>query len=602
MLGVGLCLIGANGGGCASPADHDVTDGGVFADAINVDAPLLDRDVISDDASLADASAADGAVDPYAAACEGFDYQGVLVPGVTARGDLQAGRVSKAKCGVTGFLWGRYAAEQMWALRVDAPATVTLHLAGVTNFPAVLYARADSCDHISAETTCAYDTKGAGGPRQVDHMFFVYEPTTYYVIVDGLAGATGHYELNADVQPFVPVGGNCVERGDEPVASDRCVSDATCEPTSCSGAARCVPAVDEFAGELRCGDGVVEFPEDCDGGEGCSADCHSLISYCDDVSPLPFDTWVSGAFSTDDTSHTRGNEDGLGPERIFHVDVPEHSFARVFVEGASGYFRRECADTGSEFARLIDGTADIGTSADIVVEGCGAGSFRVRAELHSLRVVGETCDVTGDDPMANCERFCVDKAPAPTCQEEWPNPAACMPTTGLPTLPTGLTLGTTTGRANDNDLASCGGATSGDISYRLVLPSISHVRIWVEGVGSTPLLHPLISFLGDCDEPLRSRSCRGDSWDDEQIAISAEHMPAGNYRVSVDGVGGSEGDFALHVEVLPDIADGANCDVIWRERALPWGGTPGVPQCVGDDMCLEGPAGWVCTVPCLLFC
>ncbi|MBK8172650.1 MAG: hypothetical protein IPK60_20245 [Sandaracinaceae bacterium] len=583
----------------ACAASDVVPDDAAVLDAARLDsAPMTDA--AQHDAN--DGARFDGAtVDPHAAACEGFNYRGLLAAGLSVSGDLPLGE-SQAHCGAREyFLFGQRSAEHAYALEVSTPSRIHVRLDEGTNFPGVLYTRRERCDSPVNEQGCAIDEHGADGPRAADLLVDAVQPGVYFVFVDGLAAATGHYVLSAEVSPLVPIGGNCIYGGDDTSASGRCLA-GDCELIACGTTrGRCVPTVDIFAGENRCGDLVVESGEDCDGTPGCGDNCLARDAYCDDALSLPHNGWIDGTIDGAAASRTRSILDGLGPEHLYRLVIDEPSFVRLTIEGASANVRTSCADPATQIRDSFYGPPEWGAEAGeyfVVVEACGDASYRLKADVHPLRAIGDACDMSFADASRVCgSSYCIDKDPEPVCAAESWFPALCLATEGLPSIHPGVILGSTRGRPNDNNAANCGGVRSGDVSYRLVVPEASHVRVSVAPNGTSPLAHPLLAFMPDCSATDSARACAMPS-NMEAAVVDYHHAPAGVYRVTVDGVDGSEGDFRLLVEVDADIPLGENCDVVWQLNARPFGGINGAPECA-EGFCLEGPdSGWVCKLPC----
>lgn len=172
----------------------------------------------------------------------------------------------------------------------------------------------------------------------------------YWLYIDGVDGASGHFDFVVDILPQVPNGAACILG--EPVtappieiAQHRCASNFCYD--SLSGP---ICADQDSVPPHDCGNSVVEWPELCDDGnrlndDACRADCTNPTDTCATVTLPAIDPTEHVFGSTmGQTSAVHGTCGGINAgEDAFELSVP--SVSRVIV---SAQF------PGTDFATVLD--------------------------------------------------------------------------------------------------------------------------------------------------------------------------------------------------------------------------------------------------------
>jgi cysteine-rich repeat protein len=137
-----------------------------------------------------------------AGACGVGETLTALTPGVLTSG-TNTGAVNDLTSATCG---GAAAGEQVYTITVTSESDVTVdtNFAGTT-FHTVEYLRS-VCSSVASELGCSSGTiTSTGSTLTADNV----PPGTYFVVIDGYAGATGNFQVEVTISPNVAIGGMC---------------------------------------------------------------------------------------------------------------------------------------------------------------------------------------------------------------------------------------------------------------------------------------------------------------------------------------------------------------------------------------------------------
>ncbi|HEV8320963.1 MAG TPA: hypothetical protein VG389_05070 [Myxococcota bacterium] len=261
-------------------------------------------------------------------------------------------------------------------LAFTADVTITTNRPGTT-FDTGLYVRT-VCDSTASELGCN-DNEGGGFITTASTLTFpAMAPGTYFVFVDGMAGAAGSYELQ--VSGVYVTGSPC----DPAVVNFSCdaLNGDTCQDPGGTGAFTCMPAVCNDGADND-GDAVTDYPAE----PGCTAPADG-----DETDPIAPATCANGADDDGDALTDYPADPGClyaadatelnvcGTTGVSLLDLPPSGLFAGSIVSFSGTFEGTCsasfcASSGEDvFIVHVPGSATVtfttdlsGTSVDTVL-------------------------------------------------------------------------------------------------------------------------------------------------------------------------------------------------------------------------------------------
>ncbi len=457
--------------------------------------------------------------------------------------DDTRGAVSRAnaRCG------GGTSPDLFYTFRLDVESTVTIStdFPGTT-FDTAVYVRRVCADRAS-EINCVSD-----GDRG-DTVRALLAAGEYYVVVDGVEGAAGEFDLQVDAMPRIPEGGNCTIGS----PSSICTTGTVCLAGD-GGSPRCI---------------------------GGSQACASRVTV------LPFGMGVSGTTIDAPNGYDPLCSEGGGGDKTYRLDLPSLGDVNVRLAPGSDFdavleATTECGNTDRSVACLdAEGEGDAETldlrevsgSVFVTVDGFGTeGVFTLLAGFRPVAGAGQECDPSGladrcitgygcAAPSALASDAGVPAPDAGSLDASTPSADAssrrsvCVPASellcmaGTPVLPTVSpirgTLPTTASLAE----ARCSAAPqhTGEAQWRVSVDR-SSVAQFLFDVGTTGFTY-LRSTSCDVsrDEPCTALSVSGTT------VLGYKNLEPGDHFLFADGVGA----YTLTPRVLTRLASGAECDV-----------------------------------------
>lgn len=446
---------------------------------------------------------------------------------------------------------------------------------------------------------------------------------TYFVLVDGLAGSRGTYAIQVNATWVALEHESCgVDSAIDAtvVCDDPSAFACGCGvATSCSADTCEIPAPNCGDGIVGPGEACDSHNDDT---QYCLPSCDEVPRDCPPLAPQPAlvsGQHYVGSTSLNGSHFASESCGGAAAGDIYfrlHVPAPG-AVARVRVSedvSSPGPFRvfatlrKECPadlgahdlDCGSEFTHVFR-TGDEGDYF-VWVDGMqgDSGVYDLVVDTVTLQPVGAPCtdtfvgpDATFIELAAQCASgFCFDGTDIGSCADKASPPSAicgdgmisgsetcddrnrtngdgcsascrlesrtCRPTEDLEILPAnGEVVGSTTGQSTTTDTA-CGGGRSGEDRFAIHLDSRS--RLIVSTANSTTEFATSVDVRSACveaDETDALACARTTTGTGATVVL--EDVPAGDYFVTVDGVFGATGNYALSSTVIALSGHGELC-------------------------------------------
>lgn len=527
---------GAGGDVDAEPGQPDAPTVTIDAEPPGPDAPppqicgngVLEPPEQCDDGNTDAGDGCDAACDVEPSVC------GDLVPTVLEPGATLDGTTDGLTSATSGTCGGGSAGEQVFLLTVYelSDVTITTDLAG-TAFDTAVYVRSD-CLNLGSQLAC----EGAGAAGDTLTLTSL-PPGTYFVFVDGVAGASGAFQIQATVTAILPAGSPCDPTGTE----NRCEDGTICEDLGAGPvcatpgdicAATAIPVVagttiaDTTSGEAD------DYQPSC-GFDGASGD---LVYSLELTGPADITAVVTP---------TNYAADGFNPI----VDL-----VRVCGDPTTSV---DCSSTAADASELVTLSAAEAGTWFIVVDGSQDTAGEFTLEVTVLPVLGEgaTCDPDGLANRCDDGLICFDAGGGPVCTSY-----ASICDAAATSLTAGVeALGSTAG---DEDLyaPSCStDGAAGDTVFKITAPGDADLIATVTPTNfAADSFDPILDVTTTCGDTSTAVDCADSPTASAAETVTVLAATAGTYYLVVDGYNGAEGEFSIVVSFRPVLGAGATCD------------------------------------------
>jgi hypothetical protein len=442
-------------------------------------------------------------------------------------GSTVTGSTAGAPNGGGGTCGGGSAGEAIFYFDLTGPADVLVSTDHPgTGYNTAVYLRS-ICDDPSTQLACA-----SGGMLGDSLVETNVEPGRYYVIVDGVAGGEGDFELSLDILPIVAEGDPCDLTGQ----TNRCADGSTCTDTP--------------TGPICVGEQAA-----CESGATPLTPPATVMS---DTVGLP-DVYAPGC-----------SFDGGAGELVYSVDVPAGAYDLVAtvtptnfmgdgfdpiltIETTCGDPATDvgCADSGAEEPETVIVLDAAAGAYYVLVDGWNgtAGAFALDVSLRPVLGADQACDVNEIENRCGGGLACL---PAPggggdVCRDPFADVCAMVPAADL-TMPNTGTLGAGTSQLAPETCGFDGGTT--EAIYSVAVSASSFLLVDETALGGGASIY--VRGPDSCN-PVAEVGCDTGS----VRAITTGALTAGTYYVVADG----SGAYSLDVAIGTIVPTGGTCDV-----------------------------------------